>query len=207
MKVEEAKYSIAELVDWIRRRDLVVNKEYQRGGGLWPAPAKSYFIDTIIKEFPFPKIYFHERVDMSTKRPRREIVDGQQRLSTIVDFVEDKFTLGTNAGELRGKRYSELTQELQEAFYSYSRNSRHRTVRPERIARQLAVLKQAMRHFYIQGHGREVVGGKGRLESCRCCHCPGCRPGRKSSRLPSSEPGSRPARRRTQQEADRQRVA
>jgi Protein of unknown function DUF262 len=120
MKVEEAKYSIAELVDWIRRRDLVVNKEYQRGGGLWPAPAKSYFIDTIIKEFPFPKIYFHERVDMSTKRPRREIVDGQQRLSTIVDFVEDKFTLGTNAGELRGKRYSELTPELQEAFYSYT---------------------------------------------------------------------------------------
>jgi hypothetical protein len=49
MKVEEGKYSIAELVDWYRTRDLVVNTEYQRGGGLWPNAAKSYFIDTIIK--------------------------------------------------------------------------------------------------------------------------------------------------------------
>jgi hypothetical protein len=120
MKVEEGKYSIAELVDWIRRRDLVVNTEYQRGGGLWPAPAKSYFIDTILKEFPFPKVYFHERVDKATKRPRREIVDGQQRLSTIVDFVDGKFALGNNARGLEGKRFDQLTDEQQESFFSYT---------------------------------------------------------------------------------------
>jgi hypothetical protein len=120
MKVEEGKYSVAELVDWIRRRDLIVNTEYQRGGGLWPAPAKSYFIDTILKDFPFPKVYFHERVDKETKRPRREIVDGQQRLSTIVEFVDGKFSLGRNAGGVEGKRFSELTEEQQEQFYSYT---------------------------------------------------------------------------------------
>jgi hypothetical protein len=37
MKVEEGKYSIAEIVDWFRRRELVVNTDYQRGGGLWAA--------------------------------------------------------------------------------------------------------------------------------------------------------------------------
>jgi hypothetical protein len=120
MKVEEGKYSIAELVDWYRRRDLVVNTEYQRGGELWPTPAKSYFIDTIIKDFPFPKVYFHERIDMASKRPRREIVDGQQRLSTIVDFVDGKFALGKNAGEMEGKRFAQLTEDEQEAFYSYT---------------------------------------------------------------------------------------
>jgi hypothetical protein len=70
MKVEEGKYSIAELVDWLRRRELIVNTEYQRACGLWPTSAKSYFIDTILKEFPFPKAYFHERVDKDTKRPK-----------------------------------------------------------------------------------------------------------------------------------------
>lgn len=120
MKVEEGKYSIAELVDWIRRRELIVNTEYQRGGGLWPAPAKSYFIDTILKEFPFPKVYFHERVDKETKRPRREIVDGQQRLSTIVDFVDGKFALGNNARGLEGRRFDQLTEEQQESFFSYT---------------------------------------------------------------------------------------
>lgn len=120
MKVEEGKYSIAELVDWFKRRDLVVNDEYQRAGGLWPNSAKSYFIDTIINDFPFPKVYFHERLDKETKRPRREIVDGQQRLSTIVDFVDGKFALGKNARGLEGKRFKQLTEEQQDSFYSYT---------------------------------------------------------------------------------------
>ena len=120
MRVEEGKYSVAELVDWYQRRELVVNTEYQRGGGLWPTPAKSYFIDTILKDFPFPKVYFHERLDRETKRPRREIVDGQQRISTIVDFVEGKFALGKNARGTEGKRFQQLTDEQQTAFYSYT---------------------------------------------------------------------------------------
>src|ERR1700687_5490792 len=120
MKVEEGKYSIAELVDWLRRRELIVNTEYQRGGGLWPTSAKSYFIDTILKDFPFPKIYFHERVDKDTKRPRREIVDGQQRLSTIIEFVDGKFALGVNARELQGMNFNQLPEERQDAFYAYT---------------------------------------------------------------------------------------
>jgi hypothetical protein len=120
VKVEEGKYSIAELVDWYRRRVLVVNKDYQRGGGLWPPSAKSYFIDTILKEFPFPKVYFHERVDKETKTPRREIVDGQQRISTIVDFVDGKIVLGKNARELQGHRFAQLSDDQQNAFFSYT---------------------------------------------------------------------------------------
>lgn len=120
MKVEEGKYSVAELVDWYRNRLLVVNPEYQRGGGLWPPAAKSYFIDTILKDFPFPKVYFHERVDKNSKKPRREIVDGQQRLSTIVEFADGKFPLGRNARELEGKRFADLPEEMQDAFWSYT---------------------------------------------------------------------------------------
>jgi hypothetical protein len=120
MKVDEGKYSIAELVEWLRKRELIVNDEYQRGGGLWPTAAKSYFIDTVLKEFPFPKVYFYERLDRETKRPRREIVDGQQRLSTILEFVDGKFALGENARELKGKHFSELSEEQQDSFYGYT---------------------------------------------------------------------------------------
>jgi len=120
MKVEEAKYSIAEIVDWYRRKELVINEEYQRGGGLWPVPAKSYFIDTILKDFPFPKVYFHERLDRETKRPRREIVDGQQRISTIVEFIDQKFSLGKNAVGLEGARFDQLSDDVQNRFYSYT---------------------------------------------------------------------------------------
>jgi len=120
MKVDEGKYSIAELIDWYKSKTLVPNKEYQRGAGLWPPSAKSYFIDTILKEFPFPKVYFHERLDMRTKRPHREIVDGQQRMSTIAEFATNGFELGANAEGLKGKRFEDLTPEQQESFYSYT---------------------------------------------------------------------------------------
>jgi hypothetical protein len=107
------------LLDWYKRKELIVNTEYQRGGGLWPTSAKSYFIDTILKEFPFPKVYFHERLDRETKRPRREIVDGQQRITTIVDFVDGKFALGRNAVGFEGQTFKDLTEEEKDVFYSY----------------------------------------------------------------------------------------
>lgn len=120
MKVEEGKYSVAELVSWFRSRDLVVNQQYQRGGGLWPNAAKSYFVDTIIRDFPFPKVYFHELIDKKTKRPRKEIVDGQQRISTIVEFVDNKLALGKNAREFGGMRFSDLPEEQQDQFWAYT---------------------------------------------------------------------------------------
>jgi len=118
MRIEEAKYSIVELADWLRKRELTINKEYQRSGGLWPRTAKSYFIDTILKGFPFPKIYFHESVDRELRRPRREIVDGQQRMGTIVEFLDDEFAL-SNTSEFEGLHFSDLTDEQKELFYSY----------------------------------------------------------------------------------------
>jgi hypothetical protein len=120
VKVEEGKYSIAELIDWFRRHELTVNTDYQRGAGLWPPSAKSYFIDTIINEFPFPKVYFHELIDKETKRPRRQIVDGQQRISTLVEFADGKFALGSNAKELKGLRFAQLSETQQDNFYAYT---------------------------------------------------------------------------------------
>lgn len=120
MKIEEGKYSIAELLDWSRKRDLIANPEYQRAGRLWPNSAKSYFIDTVLKSFPFPKVYFHERLDKETKRPKREIVDGQQRLNCIFDFIDNKFSLGRNAVGHEGKKFENLTEEEQDDFLTYT---------------------------------------------------------------------------------------
>lgn len=120
MKVQEAKYSILEIRNWFRDRTLTVNKEYQRSSGLWPPGAKSYFIDSILRDFPFPKVYFHERVDRVEKRPHREIVDGQQRITTIVAFSDDEFALSKNAREFAGKRFSDFTQDEQDKFWAYT---------------------------------------------------------------------------------------
>ena len=120
MKLDSSTYSVAELRDMLSRKDLVVNKTYQRGAGLWPSGARSYFIDTMLMGFPFPKLYFYETLDRSARRVIREIVDGQQRITAILDFVNDKFRITSVSQEYAGLKFSDLSEEKQMEFLSHA---------------------------------------------------------------------------------------
>ena len=116
MKLDNSTYSVAELRDMLNRKDLVVNKSYQRGAGLWPTSARSYFIDTMLTGFPFPKLYFSESLDRSSRKVVREIVDGQQRITSIIDFINNKFSLTSVSRQFAGKSFDDLSEEAQLAF-------------------------------------------------------------------------------------------
>lgn len=120
MRIQSSNISIAEVREMFGRKDLVINREYQRHGDIWPTNAKSYFVDTILNGYPFPKIYLYESLVGATKKIRREIVDGQQRITTIIDFIDDEFTLSKASLNYRGKRFSTLAEDDQNKFLSYS---------------------------------------------------------------------------------------
>ena len=107
MQITSNNYSIIEIIQILERRELVVNRDYQRGSGIWPAGPSSYFIDTIIENFPFPKIYMYEFVNREERNVRKEIVDGQQRISAITRFYNDEFALGSDS-EHAGLRFRDL---------------------------------------------------------------------------------------------------
>jgi hypothetical protein len=102
----------------LERRELLVNQEYQRGSGLWPDGPSSYFIDTILEAYPFPKIYMHEVLDREARGIRKEIVDGQQRIKAILRFYNNEFAL---SGDTRyaGRTFAELDEDKQDQFLSY----------------------------------------------------------------------------------------
>ncbi|MFC5344146.1 DUF262 domain-containing protein [Brevundimonas staleyi] len=118
MKISSNNYSIAEILDMLKRRDLTVNTSYQRGTELWPSGPRSYFIDTIFAAYPFPKIYFYEDFDDVSGRTRREIVDGQQRVSAIEAFSKDEFALADDHA-FGGHKFSDLDDEAKRAFLQY----------------------------------------------------------------------------------------
>lgn len=118
MLVSNNNYSIQELLDMIARKELIINTDYQRGTALWPDSASAYFIDTIINKFVFPKIYIYEYFDRTHRRLRKELVDGQQRISAIRRFVGDEFNL-RGEGENSGKRFSQLDDDTQNDVLSY----------------------------------------------------------------------------------------
>ena len=102
------------------RKELIINRQYQRNPGVWPDSAKTFFIDTILEGFPFPKIYLYQNYDKATRRPFKEIVDGQQRFTTIYEFFNNKFRLTSLSKNYAGMSFNELDEDSRERFIMYS---------------------------------------------------------------------------------------
>ncbi len=119
MNLNVGQISLIDLADQLERKEVVINKNYQRGSGIWPDSARSYFIDTILEGYPFPKIYLYQVFNEKTKRPIKEIVDGQQRITTIIDFMNGKFKLTSASKKFVGMKYSDLDDDVKNAFISY----------------------------------------------------------------------------------------
>lgn len=119
MQISTTAPSVLELLEMLERRELVVNDEYQRGSGLWPNGPASYFIETILEGFPFPKIYLYEYMTRPERRLRKEIVDGQQRINTIRRFYTNELTLTTDS-KYAGLSFNDLEDDQKDAFLSYA---------------------------------------------------------------------------------------
>jgi Protein of unknown function DUF262 len=104
------------------RKEIIVNRDYQRSDKVWPDSAKSYLIESAILGYPIPKLFLYQRTDVKSRKTIKEIVDGQQRSMAIYEFFHDEFILAgsLDTEELRGNRYSQLEPELQHKFLDFS---------------------------------------------------------------------------------------
>ena len=119
MKIIRNTTPLSDLYQQLKSGELTINKNYQRAGGLWPDNARSYFIDTILNDFPFPKIIIRQTVDLKTRKTKREVIDGQQRLLTIKDFIEGKFKLSKVSKKYYSQYFNELEYNEQTSFLAY----------------------------------------------------------------------------------------
>lgn len=91
---------------------LVPNAYFQRNL-VWRDIHKNDFIETILDGYPFPQIFISRgKLDLDTRTLISCIVDGQQRISTIVEYTKDKF-------QVNGKKFSDLTDEQKSEFFKY----------------------------------------------------------------------------------------
>ncbi len=62
---------------------------YQRRS-VWSDEKQSFFIDSILKNFPMPPIFLHQKIDDDTGKTKYDIIDGKQRLTSIIRFLQNE---------------------------------------------------------------------------------------------------------------------
>ena len=111
--------SVRDFEDWRDRGELLLAPKFQRRE-VWNPKARSYLIDTILRGKPIPKLYMRQDINPATRRTRREIVDGQQRLHTVLTFIKDAFKVSKTHNEIHGgKFFSGLDEAAQRDILKY----------------------------------------------------------------------------------------
>lgn len=128
--ISPTQFRVGDFVGWQRDKTLDLNPTFQRRS-VWRLPARSYLLDTVVRGLPVPLIFLRERVELSSQRITREVVDGQQRLRSLFAFVDpgllddfkparDEFTIQRNHNrEIAGQRFSQLDAFWQSRILGY----------------------------------------------------------------------------------------
>ncbi len=110
-------YAISDFQEWYEDEKLELSPNFQRRS-VWNSSAKAYLADTILQGKPFPKIILMQ--EFKEGRTLRVVVDGQQRLRAIFDFLADGIKVSrAHNKELAGKVFSQLPKDIQDEFLQY----------------------------------------------------------------------------------------
>jgi hypothetical protein len=125
------QYRVSDFVAWQRDGALELNPNFQRRP-VWKKGAKSYLIDTILRGLPVPIIFLRDLPsDLKTLRGKRDVVDGQQRIRTLLSFIDpkllrdfdstrDEFRIDpVHNSEQGGKSFTELDEVSRQRILDY----------------------------------------------------------------------------------------
>ena len=129
--VTRTQYKISDFISWQRAGTLLLSPHFQRRPH-WKNGAKSYLIDTIARGLPIPILFVRDRyADLDSFEPIREVVDGQQRIRTVISYIapnllkdfdesRDLFTVSRlHNTVLAGKKFEQLSDDIKRRILDY----------------------------------------------------------------------------------------
>jgi hypothetical protein len=117
------KQVIRWFLDLYSSRQLDLNPPYQRRS-VWTLRDRKFFLDTIFRNYPSPAIFLQKSIDEALGKMIYHVVDGKQRLETIILFTQNTIAMDREYGDMRlnGKKWKniEIDPDLKALFYGYS---------------------------------------------------------------------------------------
>jgi len=116
---ETEKIPLAEFHHYKER--FILRPAYQRKANIWSPEKRQSFLDSVCRGYYIPPLVLRE-VRISDDKIRHEVIDGQQRITTIQLFYDDLLEIPkslksmTTGDLLAGRRYSQLEVEQRRWF-------------------------------------------------------------------------------------------
>lgn len=106
------EFSIKDFFEY--KEDYVTRPPYQRKA-VWKKKKKQELMDSLFRRYYIPKLVIRE-VRLNDSKTVYEIVDGQQRITTVQDFFNNNYPLPKELGDiskdLAGKYYQDLDTDV-----------------------------------------------------------------------------------------------
>ena len=115
IKASVTNPTIADIYEKIDTNRLILAPDFQRKF-VWTHDHQEQFLDTILNGYPFPEVYVCQgETDVRKLRTTQKVIDGQQRLTTIKNYIENNFSKDLKLV----KSFDSLNAEERENFLSY----------------------------------------------------------------------------------------
>lgn len=122
LKFEIESKTVAEFRKLHRAKELTLQPPYQRKL-VWPNSAKVSLMETILLGYPIPEIYLAYETTPDGEQ-FASVVDGQQRLTALLQFIDNEYGLDgledeTLGNLYEGRHFKELPAEVRRSFFEY----------------------------------------------------------------------------------------
>ena len=129
--IKSNKYTVYQTISMVKNGTLELTNAIQRPAGQWNNQAKGLLIDSLLVGYPVPPIYAITTdrfiVKKGRKKPIYSLLDGQQRITTINDYANDRFALNKDltpididdeSFDISGKKFSELPEPVKQNLFA-----------------------------------------------------------------------------------------
>jgi Protein of unknown function DUF262 len=115
MRTASTNKKVREIITSVKEGKLIPRPEFQRRL-VWTIKDKNHFLDSVLRGYPFPEIYLADGdVDLQTGEGTQLLVDGLQRVSTMVQYFDaDPQLVLTSVAQ-----YKDLTEDEKRDFLQY----------------------------------------------------------------------------------------
>lgn len=103
--------SIDSVIKRIEHKEIELNPDFQRKGGIWQIKEKSRLIESLLLNIPLPVFYV-----AADKDDNWIVVDGLQRLTTLKEYIKDKSLILKNLEfltQFEGCKFEALPRNMQ----------------------------------------------------------------------------------------------